>query len=116
MLTNHIATNIITRGFLNCSILYKGFILPKFEYVITKRKGGGSAYKGEGLSQLQKDIEKSIKRQEEIDSIVVYVDWDKNVVRYDKKIYVELIKKKIRTELSPFNKDKKVIVKVELIN
>lgn len=115
MTTNHIATNIITNGYLNISALYKGFILPEFKYEIRK-KGGGGIHAGEGISHLKQDLEEIYRKKEEIDAIVVYVDWDKNTNKYNKNIYVELIKNKVKAELIPFDKDEEIIVKVNLIN
>ena len=95
---NHFAKNIITKGWLNISALYKGFILPHFKYEIRRNRGGSpqltSGYKEE---QLYRDLRK--EKEEDVDVIVVYVEWDKKLHKYDKHIYVELIHKKISAKL-----------------
>lgn len=97
---NHWAKNIITKGWLNISALYKGFVLPFFKYEIRRKRGGSppnvlsSGYKEKDLYD---DLRK-IKKEDD-DVIVVFVEWDKKAQKYDKKIYVELIKKKIEVQL-----------------
>lgn len=97
---NHFAKNIITKGWLNISALYKGFVLPFFKYEIIRKRGGSSphvlssGYKEENLYNDLRNV-----KEDEIDVIKVYVNWDKNIKKYDKKIYAELIKKKIEVEL-----------------
>ena len=112
MFKNHWAKNIITRGNMNISAITKGFILPKFTYAIRKKGGGGLQY-GESYGQLQRDLKDLKKKEEEIDAIIVYIDWDKKVNK-NIKAYAKLIEKKIRAELIPFDKDKKIIINVEL--
>jgi len=90
---NHFSKNLITKGWLNISALTKGFILPVFKYEIKKRGGGGgwtisSGYKEENLIRDLRDV-----KEEDIDYIKVWVDWNKTK-KYNKKIYAELIKRK----------------------
>lgn len=104
---NHIATNIITRGNLNISSITKGFILPFFTYEIKVRKGGGSGiYKGSGYYELERDLYEIRKKQEEIDAIVVYVDWYKKQSKINKNIYADIIRNKIEAELLERTKEK----------
>ncbi len=93
---NHWAKNIITRGNMNISAITKGFILPNFTFRI-RRKGGGSSVEGEGYGQLQKELEKQL-RKADIEAIEVYIQWNKGV-EHNKKIYAELIEKKISAKL-----------------
>jgi len=96
---------------MNISALTKGFILPQFKYKIRLRRGG-SLY-GDNYDQLKNDLQK--QNIENIDYIKVYVDWNNNNNKYDKKIYVELIKKKIEVKL--LNQIKKQYnITVELLN
>lgn len=112
---NSISTNIITRGNLNISAITKGFVLPFFSYEIKVRKGGGSGtYKGTGYYELERDLYEVRKKKEEIDSIVVYVDWYKKSYKYDKNIYAEIITNKIEAELLEKTKEKYTIT-VEFI-
>lgn len=94
---------------MNISLLTKGFILPVFEYVIiTRRRRHG----GMGLGPLQDDIKKI--GIDEIDVIKVYVDWYKHKkTKKDKKIYAEIVEKKISAELmKEFNEEIKIDVEL----
>ena len=113
MITNHWTNNVLTRGNMNISAITKGFIFPSLSYIIRK-KGGGGDQKGDSYEEFQKDLERLRKEQEEIDAITVYVNWNKEVDKYGKKVYVELIENKIRAELLPNDPDKKIIINVEL--
>lgn len=109
---NHFAKNLITKGWLNISALTKGFILPYFRYVIRRR--GGGTYDGYGEENFYRDLRKN--KPKDIDVIEVYVDWNKKKTKHDKKIYVELIKKKIEVKLLKEHKeykDIKIDVKLE---
>jgi len=108
---NHFTKNLITKGWLNISVLFKGFILPYFRYEIRKR-GGGSLASGYKEENLIRDLKKL--KIDEVDVIKVYINWDKKIKKYDKKIYVELIKNKIgvkllENKLSKFKIDVKII-------
>jgi hypothetical protein len=113
---NSFAKNIITKGWLNISALYKGFVLPFFKYEIFKKRGGGgqtvlsSGYKEENLFRDLRTI-----KEDDVDLIKVYIDWSKNKQNYTKKIYAELIKKKIEVELIE-KKLPKFNIEVEIIN
>lgn len=114
---NHIVTNIVTKGLLNISAITKGFILPFFKYEIRRRGGGGgdtpkisSGYSEENLIR---DLRNT--KDEDIDYITVWVEWDKNAQKYDKKIYAELIKAKIQTTLLTENNLSNIKITVELI-
>ena len=112
---NHFTKNLITKGWLNISVLTKGFILPIFKYIIIKKKGGGGGWvAGEGIGNFRHDVEEIFKKQEEIDVIKVYINWNKDITKYSKKIYVKLIKKKIKAELIEHTNEKHNI-KVEFI-
>jgi hypothetical protein len=113
--TNHIATNIITRGNMNISALTKGFILPFFTYEIRTKAGGSGAYKGASLYELERDLAEIRKKKEEVDAILVFVDWNKKVSRFGKEVYAELIMKKIEAELIKSTNEKYKIT-VQLIN
>jgi hypothetical protein len=97
MYSNHITTNIITRGNMNTSALTKGFILPVFKYEIRLRRGGISY--GDSYDNLKDKLKKLEQEKEEIDYINVYIDWNKDKSETDKKIYVKLIKKNIEVKL-----------------
>ena len=100
-------------GNMNISAITKGFILPSFTYEIRRvRHGGGSSY-GVGYDDLQKDLQKFSGVTEDDYDIFIFVDWDKKIDK-DIKVYAELIEKKIRVELIPFDKDKKIKITVEL--
>jgi len=94
--TNHMASNLLTRGNMNISAITKGFILPSFEFEIvtpTRRiRGGGSAAFYEEVEQLH-------KKKEEIDHINIFVNWNKSSYKMGKKVTVELIQKKLNVEL-----------------
>ena len=110
---NHWAKNIITRGNMNISAITKGFILPSFKFII-RRRGGGSPQYGEGLGHLKKKLHKLTgKTYEDVELIEVYIDWNKDVEKYGKEVYVELIQKKIEVELLKDNKNYNI--QVELI-
>lgn len=100
--SNHITTNLLTKGWLNISALTKGFILPTFQFIIKKKKSGGSSvgYLEEIRDQqhLIDDLKKLNK--EEVDYIQVFVNWDKTPFKYGKTVYVELMKRKIEAQLS----------------
>jgi len=112
-LTNHIAPNLITKGFLYSFPLTDGFLLD-FEYEIIIptgetfiRKTGSGGYKG---------FIEEVNKHKEIGAIKVYVDWWKKTSR-DKKITAELmeveIKKKIYADIISENKkDIKIEVKI----
>jgi len=111
---NHWAKNIITRGNMNISAITRGFILPYFRFEIRK-KGGGSDQYGEGLRELQHELKKLTGvTEEEVDYIAVFVDWNKDVDKYGKEIYAELIEKKITAQLLKHTNEKYKI-NVELI-
>ena len=111
MAGNHITNNILTRGNMNISALYRGFVLPAFKFVV-RRRGGGSPQYGEGIEELRRELFKTGKTYDEIDVIEVYVDWNKDVEKHGKEIYVEFIQKKIEAQLI---NNKKYNIKVELI-
>ena len=114
---NHFVKNILTKGWLNISAMTKGFILPFFKYEIIRKRGGGdtegsklaSGYREENLIRDLRSLE-----EDDIEVIKVYVNWDKNAQKYDKKIYVELIKKKIEVKLVEQNLSK-IRIDVELV-
>ncbi len=111
---NHWAKNLITRGNMNISAITKGFILPSFKFII-RRKGGGSPQYGEGIDHLKTELKKLTgKTYDDVELIEVYVDWNKEVEKHSKEVYVELIQKKIEVQLLKSIKEKYKI-KVELI-
>lgn len=113
---NHFAKNIITKGWLGITALYKGFVLPFFKYEIKRKRGGGGGYavsSGYREENLVKDL--TNVREEDIDYIKVWVEWDKNVHKYDKKIYVELVTKKIQATLLEKHNFSNIKIDVELI-
>ena len=112
-MSNHITTNIITKGWFNESAITKGFILPTFQYVIVRKRKGGSPGIARDGKYLEDELRR-IRKIEEIDYIQVYVNWNKNVEKYDKKIYANLIKQKIEVKLLN-NLDEKFNVKVKLV-
>ena len=112
---NHWVKNIITRGNMNISAITRGFILPSFKFVIRRRRGGSPAdVIGEGPHQLRHELEELRKRNEEVDAIDVYVEWNKDVEKHGKKIYVKLIEKKITADLLKYTNEKYKI-NVELV-
>lgn len=108
---NHITKNLITKGWLNISSINKGFILPGFKYEITKKSGGSPLY-GNGYYELERDLFK-IKNKDDIQSIKVYVDWNKKVSRFGKIVYADLIKKNIEAKLLE-NTNNRYIILVEI--
>ena len=112
---NHFAKNIITKGWLNVSALYKGFVLPFFKYEIRRKRGGGAQNvisSGYREDNLYRDLSKL--KEEDVDVIVVYVDWDKKTKR-GQKIYAELIKNTIEAELLKQHMPK-FNIEVQLLN
>jgi len=111
-------TNILTRGNMNISAITKGFILPTFQFEIVTRRGGSIAYHEDELyEQILKARDKRDRERlsgnidYDIEYINIIVDWGKNNDKSDKKIYAELIKKKITTELlTNFNESFKINV------
>ena len=99
---------------MNISALTKGFVLPFFRYRISYRRGGGSLY-GENYNNLKEDIKKLQTEDEIIDYITIYVEWDKFIDNYDKKIYVEIIKTKIEAQLI-IDEIKDIKINVELMD
>jgi len=94
--TNHVAKNIITKGFINSFPLYDGILTNlEYEIITPTRKHGGI-----GWTDLKKDIHK----YEDITAIKVYVNWYKQVDR-DKHIDAEILKKKIYAELLESNRE-----------
>lgn len=112
MSSNHITTNVITKGWLNESAITKGFILPGFQYIIVRKRRGGSP----GIARDSEYLEDELKRlkREDVDYIQVYINWNKSVERYDKKIYANLIKQKIHVQLLN-NLGENYKIKVKLI-
>lgn len=112
---NYFAKNIITKGWLNISALTKGFILPSFKYVITKKRGGGPAHaisSGYKEDDLYNDLRKL--KKDDVDVITVYVDWDKEK-KTGKRIYAKLIKNTIEAKLIEQNLPK-FKIKVDLLD
>lgn len=108
--SNHQTINLLTNGFLDTSLLVRGFVIPYFQYEIIgkrHRRGGGGT-----MGTLYGDIDKF--GVEEIDVIRVHVKWNKQVNR-DKRIYAELIEKKIEAELIE-RYSKKISIDVDLID
>lgn len=114
-LKNNFALNVITRGNMNISAITKGFILPLFTYEIAVSGGGSGAYKGAGISELERDLDIIRKKKEQIDAITVFVNWNKKVSRYGKEVYAELVMKKIEAQLLETTKEKYKIT-VQLID
>lgn len=114
MASNHITTNIITKGWMNESAITKGFISPAFQYIIVRKRKGGSPGIARDSEYLEDDLRRLRKIGEEVDYIQVYVNWNKHVEKYDKKIYANLIKQKIEVQLLT-NLDEKFKIKVKLI-
>lgn len=118
-MSNYISNNILTGGNMNISAITKGFVLPNFQFeIITPRRGGGGAYADVELyeqllkAREQRDQERlSGNTEYDIEYINVIVDWGKNNDKVDKKIYAELIKKKITAQLiTKFNESFKINV------
>ena len=101
--SNHITTNIITKGWMNISAITKGWILPSYQFVIRRKgmRGGLPGWSDElkSAEELIKDLRKSQELGEEIEYIQIFVNWDKQVFKYGKNIYVDLIKKKIQAQI-----------------
>ena len=117
---NHLASNIITKGWMNISALTKGIILPTCKYIIRKRKGGLAGNDGwidtrkRDEQHLIDDLRKIRENGEEIESITVFVNWDHQADKYGKTVYAQLIQKKIEAKLLYNDLDSHTI-KVELI-
>jgi hypothetical protein len=107
MQTNHLATNLVTKGLLNISNITKGMIILQFEVVFKKRHGGGMA--GDGVSiqkpPLYYDSKETLFRElpklieEDIDVIKVYVNWNKSSYKGSKKFEAKLMKTQIEAEI-----------------
>jgi len=98
---NHIATNLITKGLLNNSILTKGLIQFKYQ-IIFKRKGGGSSADTPPIYYNRNEslYDELRKHQEiDIDCIKVYVDWKGASLKAFKKVEAKIIKEYIEAEL-----------------
>lgn len=109
---NHIAVNLATKGLLNISNITKGMILINF-VVIFKRRGGGGGYATPPLYYDSKEpLFRKIEEQgDDIESIKVYVDWNKSVTA-NYKMEAVLLKTQIEAEI--LNETGKVI-NVEII-
>ena len=97
---NHIALNLATKGLLNISNITKGMLII-LQYVIVTKKGGSPPYiqkEDYRYYNNEQELYQDIRRNEDIDYIKVFVNWDKS--KKD-NILVEaiLLKKKIETEL-----------------
>lgn len=96
LVPNHLASNLVTKGTLNISIIDKGVLVPNAENYpqqYRKRGGGGLAY---GYPYKQVDPS----------AIQLSIDWFKKVPKY-KTIGVELadVEKKVKVELIKENVD-----------
>lgn len=116
--SNHICTNIITKGWLNISAITKGMILPSFQYIIHKKRKGGGILAPEVLRDdryLIDDLKKIKEQGEEVDYIEVFVNWNHQPFKWGKHVYAELVRKKIEAELIT-KLDEKYIIKVQLLD
>jgi len=106
--TNHVATNIITKGFVNSFPLTNG-LLTNLEYeIITHTKKHG----GIGYTRLHADIKKA--GIDDITAIKVYVNWTKNIVEYP-YLSVELLENKITADLIQDYGESAKKIKIEVI-
>jgi len=109
--SNHVAGNIITKGFVNSFPLTNGILTNlKYEIITTTKKHGGIGY-----GKLLDDV-RTIG-VDDITAIKVYVNWMKNIQDYP-TISVELIEKRIYAELieehgSSINKIKIEVIKLD---
>ncbi len=113
--TNHLAKDLVTKGYLDISLIVKGFLLPYAYEIIIKKKPRRGGSVGTGMLQrgeLERELKELEKDKQEVDHIKVYVKWDKKVNR-KKRVYVELIEKKVRAELIGII-DENTKIKVEL--
>jgi len=111
---NHIAVNLVTKGLLNISNITKGMLLVNY-VIIFKRRGGGGGYANPPLHYDNDEaLFKKIREQneDEIDSIKVYVDWQR-VGRGFRKVEANLIKHRIEAQI--LNETGKNIT-VEVVN
>lgn len=104
-MSNHIATNLVTKGLLNISDITKGMISITGYQIVTKRRGGGSSYDDVENYPIfkkindKKELFNEIKNQvDEIDYIKVEVDWFREH-KYPTLIEVKLIKSFIEAEI-----------------
>jgi hypothetical protein len=112
--TNHLAKDLVTKGFLDISILTKGFVLPFSYEIVTKKKrkrGGGSGVKV--YDDLKRDLQEF--QQEDVEYIKVYVDWYKQVKR-NKKVYATLVERKVEAVLYEVYKENKIPIKIEIVD
>jgi hypothetical protein len=107
--TNHVATNLITKGFINSFPLTNG-ILENLEYeiiTISGKKHGGISY-----AKLNDDI--SYYGVDDISAIKVWVNWRKNI-KENPNITVELLENRIYAELLDKHGEGINRIKIEVI-
>lgn len=95
---NHFAKNLITKGFLNSSVITKGFILPFPIPDMVFRRGSSPIFAPNPYPPVAVP-NKSLEKEKKKDYIVVYINWNKYVNKLGINIYTELLKQKIEAEL-----------------
>ena len=104
--TNHIATNIVTKGLIYSFPLTEG-ILTNLQYeiiTVTGRKHGGISWV---------DLQRDIHKYDDITAIKVYIDWFRKTDR-EKYVSVQLLQKKIYAELLQSNNNS-INIQVEIL-
>lgn len=103
MTTNHIATNLVTKGLLNMSNITKGMIITGYQ--IIPSGGGGGAYAGyvgppayKRILDDEREFYNDINKYQDIDVIKVQVKWDKKY-KGPRVIEATLIKARIEAEI-----------------
>ena len=105
-MTNHIAKNIITKGYIFSDPLSKGIIRMASKIITSTGKRGGVSY-----DKLQRDIREI--GVEDILAIKVYVDWWKKAPR-NKQVTADLLEKKIYAELLSQNETSAKNINIEV--
>ncbi len=111
---NNLSKTTITKGWLDISLLQKGYLPLSFKYEIKRRTGSGynisSGYNEDNLIRDLRDV-----KPEDIDYIKVWVKWDKKY-NTDKKISAIIVKNKIEAILLEKNNINYNKIIVELLD
>lgn len=113
-----LAINYMTKGIAYSMPIFK-YLMTEIEYVIIARPPGGGGAGGAGRYDVYGDsydaLQKDIKKigAENIEAIKVYVKWRGK--KKKKRIYVELIEKKIVADLMESYGNKAEHIRVQMV-
>lgn len=113
-ITNHIAREMMSKGILGqSSLITKGILSILIAYELVN--GDGEVVGGAAGFPLAADWPKKKLKELDVKVIRVYVDWSKQPQHW-KKIYAEIVRKKIEVEfLKSVKMTKEMKIEVELI-